>query len=163
MATLANHSWKPSASRLLAITGFERRPRGASPLPAAGTVTAWPPKDPADLLDYGYDISPALLGDEGDGIATLDVTITPGLAGDLTLTASSVDGQMAILWFGAGASGTTYAVTLGITTIAGRAFQRTVYLPCLDLSVLPPLGSELVTETGAPILDHGGNPIFIES
>ncbi|GAB0116887.1 phage fiber-tail adaptor protein [Acidisoma sp. 7E03] len=163
MATQANHSWKPSAARLLTITGFERRPRGAGPLPGPATVTAWPPKDPGDLLDYAYDISPALRGDEGDSIATLDVTITPGLAGDLTLTASSVDGQMAILWFGAGESGTTYAVTLAITTIAGREFQRTVYLPCIGLSALPPLGTELVTETGAAILDHGGNPIFIES
>lgn len=163
MATQANHSWKPSVSRVLTITGFERRPRDASPLPAAGTVTAWPPKDPADVLDYAYDISPALRGDEGDSIATLDVTITPGLTGDLALAASSVDGRIAILWLEAGQSGTTYAVTLAITTIAGRGFQRTVYLPCLDLSGLPPLGSELVTETGAPILDQSGNPIFIEA
>lgn len=163
MATQANHSWKPSAARLLTITGFERRPRGATPWPAPGSTRAWPAKDPADVLDYAYDISPALWGDEGDSIATLDITITPGLAGDLTLNTSSVDGQVAILWLSGGQSGTTYAVTIAIATIAGRGFQRTVYLPCLGLSDEPPLGTELVTETGAPILDQAGHPIFIES
>jgi hypothetical protein len=131
--------------------------------PATIGGNAWPPKDPADVLDYSYDISPALWGDDGDSIAFLDVTVSPALAGDLTLNASSADGQRAILWLAAGHSGTTYAITLAITTIAGRGFQRTVYLPCLSLSAQPPLGLELVTETGAPIVDQNGNPIFIES
>ncbi len=162
MATTANHSWKPSSARVLTITGFGPRPRGAAG--AAGAhANAWPPKDPADVLDYSYDISPALWGDEGDSVAFLDVTISPARAGDLTLNASSADGQRAILWLAAGQSGTTYAVTLAITTVAGRGFQRTVYLPCLSLSTQPPLGLELVTETGAPIVDQNGNPIFIES
>ncbi|MCB8880423.1 hypothetical protein ACELLULO517_09280 [Acidisoma cellulosilytica] len=160
MATQANYSWKPSAARLLTIAGFEPRPRGTIP---TGRANAWPPKDPADVLDYSYDISPALWGDEGDTIAFLDVTITPGAAGDVTLNSSSADGRCAILWLGGGQSGTTYAVTLAIETLAGRGFQRTVYLPCLSLSTEPPLGLELTTETGAPILDASGNPIFIES
>ena len=163
MATLANHSWKPSAARLLTITGFEPRPRGSNPLPPAGTVVAWPPKDPADVLDYTFDISPALWGDEGDSISYLDVTIMPELTGDLTLNASSVDGQRVILWLGAGQSGTTYGVTIAITTVAGRSFQRTLYLPCSSLSATPPLGTELVTESGSAILDAAGQPIFIES
>lgn len=162
MATQANHSWKPSAARLLTIAGFERRPRGASPA-VAGTIAAWPPKDPADTLDYVYDISPALRGDDGDSITDLDVTITPTQAGDLTLAASSVNGRTATLWLSGGQSGTTYAVTLAIGTVAGRSFQRTAYLSVLDLSADPPLGTELVTETGEPILDQAGNPIFIES
>ena len=54
-------------------------------------------------------------------------------------------------------------MTLAISTLAGRSFQRTVMLPCLSLSTEPPLGTELVTETGAPITDQTGNPIFIES
>lgn len=160
MATQANHSWKPSAARLLSITGFGPRPRGAWP---AHRANAWPAKDPADVLDYAYDISPAIWGDDGDSIAFLDVTIVPAAAGDLTLNSSSADGRCAVLWFGAGQSGTTYAVTLAIETVAGRVFQRTVYLPCLALSSEPPLGMELMTETGAPILDNSGNPIFIES
>lgn len=160
MPTQASHSWKPSAARLLTITGFDPRPRGAT---AGCQANAWPPKDPADVLDYSYDISPALWGDDGDSIAFLDVTISPNQTGDLTLNTSSADGQRAILWLGAGQSGTNYAVTLAIETVSGRGFQRTVYLPCLSLSTEPPLGMELVTETGAPILDSSGNPIFIES
>lgn len=79
------------------------------------------------------------------------------------MNSSATNGQRAILWLGAGQSGTTYAVTLAIGTSAGRSFQRTVLLPCLSLSAEPPLGTELVTETGAPILDQTGHPIFIES
>lgn len=162
MATQANHSWKPSTARLLSISGFNPGPRGTG-VSTALCANAWPPKDPADVLDYSYDISPALWGDEGDGIAFLDVTITPTLAGDLALNSSSVDGRKVILWLSGGQSGTTYSVTLAIATIAGRSFQRTVFLPCLSLSTEPPLGLELITETGAAILDQTGNPIFIES
>ncbi|WP_419757346.1 hypothetical protein [Acidisoma sp.] len=162
-ATPAIHTWKPSAARTLTITGFTPRARGACPAPTAGSIVAWPVKDPADVLDYVYDISSAIWGDEGDSIAFLNITISPAAAGDLTLTSTTSNGHQAILWLSAGQSGTTYSVTLTIGTLAGRGFQRTVMLPCLSLSVEPPLGTELVTNTGAPIVDQSGNPIFIES
>ena len=162
-ATPAVHSWKPSAARTLTISGFTPRARGACSAPSPGTSAAWPTKDPADVLDYVYDISPALWGDEGDSIAFLNITISPAAAGDLTLASSTSNGHQAILWLSAGQSGTTYAVTLAIGTLAGRSFQRSVMLPCLSLSTEPPLGTELVTNTGAPIVDQSGNPIFIES
>jgi hypothetical protein len=163
MSTPAAHSWKPSAARVLTITGFDPRPRGAWPAPPPGTAAAWPAKDPADVLDYVYDIAPAVWGDEGDSITTLDITITPAEAGDLTLASSTTNGLLAILWLSAGQSGTTYSVTLAISTIAGRSFQRSVLLPCISLSTEPPLGTELVTQTGAPITDQNGNPLFVES
>jgi hypothetical protein len=162
-ATPAVHSWKPSAARTLTISGFTPQPRGAYPATPPGTVAAWPTKDPADVLDYVYDIRPAIWGDEGDSIAFLNVTISPAAAGDLTLASSTSNGHQAILWLSAGQSGTTYAVTLAIGTLAGRSFQRTVMLPCISLSTDPPLGTELVTETGAPLVDQFGNPLFIES
>jgi hypothetical protein len=161
--TPAVHSWKPSAARTLTISGFTPRARGAGPAIPPGTTAAWPAKDPADVLDYVYDIAPAIWGDEGDSIAFLTVTISPAATGDLTLASSTTNGHQAILWLSAGQSGTTYAVTLAIGTLAGRSFQRTVMLPCLSLSTEPPLGTELVTNTGAPIVDQSGNPIFIES
>ena len=161
--TPAVHSWKPSTARTLTISGFMPRARGACPATVSGTVAAWPAKDPADVLDYVYDIAPALWGDEGDSIAFLTVTISPGAAGDLTLASSTSNGHQAILWMSAGQSGTTYAVTLAVGTLGGRSFQRTVMLPCLSLSTEPPVGTELVTNTGAPIVDQSGNPIFIES
>jgi hypothetical protein len=162
-ATPAVHSWKPSAARTLTISGFMPRARGACPAPSTSSTAAWPAKDPADVLDYVYDIGPAVWGDEGDTIAFLNVTISPAAAGDLTLASSTSNGHRAILWLSDGQSGTTYAVTLIISTLAGRSFQRTVLLPCLSLSTEPPLGTELVTGTGAPIVDQSGNPIFIES
>lgn len=163
MSSTVTHSWKPSAARTLTITGFTRFARGTWPQTPAGCAAAWPAKDPADVLDYVYDISPAIWGDEGDSITLLNVTVAPALAGDMTLTSSSTNGPLAILWFGAGQSGTTYAVTLAIGTLAGRSFQRTVMLPCLALSAEPPLGTELLTDSGAPLLDQNGNPIFIEN
>ncbi len=163
MSTPAVHSWKPSHARVLTITGFDPRPRGAWRATPPGSAAAWPAKDPADLLDYVYDITPAVWGDDGDSIAFLDITITPDAAGDLSCTASTSNGLFAILWLSGGQSGTTYSVTLAITTLAGRSFQRTVLLPCISLSSEPPLGTELVTETGAPITDQTGNPLFVES
>ena len=162
-ATPAIHTWKPSAARTLIISGFMPQARGAYPAPPPGATAAWPVKDPADVLDYVYDISPAIWGDDGDSIAFLNITISPAAAGDLTLTSTTSNGHQAILWLSAGQSGTTYSVTLAIGTLAGRSFQRTVMLPCLSLSTEPPLGMELVTNTGAPIVDQSGNPIFIES
>ena len=115
------------------------------------------------MLDYVYDIAPAIWGDDGDSIAFLNISIMPAAAGDLTLASSTTNGHKAILWLSAGQSGTTYAVTLAIGTLAGRSFQRTVMLPCLSLSTEPPIGTELVTDTGAAIVDQSGNPLFIES
>ena len=162
-ATPAVHSWKPSAARTLTISGFTPRARGAYPPAPPGSAAAWPAKDPADVLDYVYDISPAIWGDEGDSIAFLTVTIGPSVAGGLTLASSTSNGHQAILWLSGGESGTTYAVTLAIGTLAGRSFQRTVMLPCLSLSTEPPVGTGLVTETGASLVDQSGNPLFIES
>ena len=93
MSTPAVHSWKPSAARMLSITGFGPRPRGAFPATPPGCAAAWPAKDPADVLDYVYDITPAFWGDDGDSIAFLDVTITPAAAGDLTLASSTSNGS----------------------------------------------------------------------
>jgi hypothetical protein len=145
MSSSVTHSWTPSAARILAITGFWPRPRGAPlgamALPAGATpaLPAWPPKDPADVLDYVYDIAPALFGDEGDSIF-----------------------QRAILWLGAGQSGTTYSVTLAIATVGGRSFQRTVLLPVISLSSEAAPGSVLLTDDGLPILDDNGDPIVVE-
>src|SRR4051812_6374364 len=82
MATTANHVWRPSASRTLVLDGFVPGPRGL-PARKPGPMR-WPAKDPADVLDYQFDIAPALSGNDGDAIATLDVIITPSDPGDLS-------------------------------------------------------------------------------
>ena len=162
-ATPAVHSWKPSAARTLTISGFMPRPRGACPPTPPGSSPPGRPKTRPTCSTMSTTYRPAIWGDEGDSIAFLNITISPAAAGDLTVASTTSNGHQAILWLSAGQSGTTYAVTLTIGTLAGRSFQRTVMLPCLSLSTEPPLGTELVTDTGAPIVDQSGNPIFIES
>ena len=158
MSTPASHVSKPSSARTVVLDSFIPVPRGAAA--AAPPPLNWPTKDPGDVLDYGFDISPALVGNPGDGIATLDVTIAPGNPGDLTLVSASADGSVAILWLSAGQAGTVYVVTLVIGTTSGRTLQRSILLPVLYLSTpsVPP--TAILTSTGLIISDQNGNPVL---
>lgn len=158
MGTPANFAWVPSSARVVSLDGFGLVPRGtstASTLP----LLAWPAKDPTDRLDYILDISEAVVGNESDAIATLDVQFSPNNAGDLILVSASATGCQAILWFTGGTSGTNYAVTITVGTNSGRILGRTVTLPVLPLTS-PPVGSTDITDqTGAPITDQNNQPI----
>ena len=118
MPTPATHVWKPSNARTIVLDPFIPAPRGSTAV--APPSLNWPTKDPVDVLDYQIDISPALIGNDGDAIATLDVTIEPDNPGDLTLNSATTDGPLAILWLSNGQSGTVYTVNLVITTLNGR-------------------------------------------
>ncbi len=83
MATLVSHIWKPSKSRTITIDSFVPVPRGTTA--AAPTMLSWPSKDPGDILDHQLDIEPALVGNEGDAIESVDVEIDPSQPGDLGL------------------------------------------------------------------------------
>jgi hypothetical protein len=133
-------------------------------VPRGSTATAppplnWPTKDPGDILDYILDIGPAIVGNDGDGISTLDVTTSPSAPGDLVLQSMTTDGSRVILWLSAGQAGTIYTITFLITTINGRSLQRSVLLPVLLLSVPPIPANAIVTSTGVMITDQNGNPI----
>ena len=158
MTTQAAHLWRPSSARAIVLDGFAPVPRGVQP--AVPAVLSWPAKDPGDLLDYLVDASEALAGDPGDGIATLDVRISPDATGDLALASASVSGSVAVLWLGSGQAGTTYAVTISVGTEGGRTLVRTVQLPVLGLSALPAAGG-LTTEAGTPVTDQNGNPLTL--
>ena len=132
-------------------------PRGTLPRP--GLLPAWPAKDPADVLDYQFDIAPALTGNDGDAVATLDVSITPAAPGDLRLVSAAADGARAVLWLGGGPGGTTYTVTLAIGTQAGRVLSRSVLLPVQLLSAGGSAG--LLTDGGGMLLDDTGQPLGI--
>ena len=175
MATNASHLYKPSAARMLVLDGFVPGPRGsqANPLSAI-PLPSWPAKDPADVLDYQFDISPALSGNDGDAIATLDVGINPSNPGDLALASAAADGARAVLWLGGGAAGTIYSVTLTVGTQAGRTLSRSVLLPVLALSAATGsvslgtgagMGSTgaLTTDTGGVLVDESGNPLLLGS
>jgi hypothetical protein len=159
MPTSAAHVWVPSCARVIKLDDFVPVPRGT---PATGTALAsWPAKDPSDVLDYQFDISAALIGNPGDGITSLDVSIAPNNPGDLVLNSCSADGTSAVLWLARGQAGTVYTVTLAISTTAGRTLSRSVLLPVIALSNPPVPQNALDTNTGAPITDQNGNPILI--
>jgi len=161
MSTTVSHVWKPSSARLVTIDSFIPVPRGTSAI--APPPLNWPTKDPGDILDYILDIGPAIVGNDGDGIGTLSVSLLPSNPGDLVLQSATADGSRVILWLSGGQAGTIYTITFGITTINGRSLQRSVLLPVLLLSVpaIPP--NALVTATGVVITDQNGNPVLSSS
>jgi hypothetical protein len=121
----------------------------------------WPTKDPNDVLDYQINISPALIGNEGDSIATLDVFIMPNNPGDLVLNEVQADGPSAVLWLSEGQAGTVYTITLLISTINGRTLQRSVLLPVLLLSVPPVPPGAIDVSAGVVLTDQNGNPVLV--
>ena len=161
MPTIATHLWRPSAARTITLDAFVPVPRGTvATLPSE---LSWPLKDPGDLLDYQFDIAPALIGNDGDSIAALDISISPSAPGDLSLTSAVADGTRAIVWLAGGFAGTTYTVTLTIGTQAGRVLARTVLLPVQALATPGVTATDLLTDTGAILTDQGGNPILLNA
>jgi hypothetical protein len=156
MGTPASFSWQPTTNRVVVVAGFGPYPRGT--YQTAPPPLVWPVKDPGDVLDYVVDLSEALAGNDGDSVATLDVSIAPDNPGDLTLHSSSADGDLAILWLAGGISGTTYAVTVLVGTNSGRVFSRTVMLPVASLTAMPTT-NDITDQTGAPLTDQTGAPL----
>lgn len=159
MATVASHLWRPSGARRAVLDGFMPVPRGT--IPAAPAPLVWPAKDPADVLDYEFDISAALLANRGDGIASIDARVTPNAVGDLIINTTTADGAVAVLWFGAGQTGTVYTVQISIVTTGGRTINRAVLLPVQSLATPAVPAQALTTSTGAIVTDQNGNPILI--
>jgi hypothetical protein len=158
MGTPAQFIFQPSTARVVVVDGFGPFPRGT--WQAVPTALSWPVKDPGDTLDYVVDLSAALAGDIGDGIATLDVAIAPANPGDLVLAQSKADGDQAILWLYAGRSGTTYAVTVVIGTQSGRTIARTIGLAVMSLSTPTPFGTDITDQNGVPLTDQTGTPLI---
>jgi hypothetical protein len=157
MPTHATYTWQPTTSRVVVVEGFGPFPRGV--LQTQPPALIWPIKDPGDVLDYVFDLSDALAGNEGDAIATIDVSIYPNNTGDLSLQSSSADGDQAILWLANGVAGTTYAVTVVVGTNSGRIVSRTVSLPVEALAT-PVVANNVITDqTGAPLTDQTGAPL----
>lgn len=158
MSTTVSHVWKPSSARLVLIDLFVPVARGSGA--AAPSPLNWPAKDPGDILDYILDIGPAIVGNDGDGIATVEVSFAPSSPGDLELQGTTADGSRIVLWLSGGQAGTVYTITFHITTINGRSLQRSVLLPVLLLSVPIFPGNAIVTAAGAVLTDQNGNPVL---
>ncbi len=159
MPSAATHVWKPSESRLVTIDSFVPVPRGGSLTPTL--PLNWAAKDPSDVLDYQVDISPALLGDEGDAIAMLDVSVSPNGPGDLLITSSLADGSRVVIWVSGGHAGTVYTVTIDVATSSGRRLQRAVLLPVVSMADPTSITGVIEVSSGVTLTDHNGNPLLI--
>ena len=154
--------WKPSSARIIVRVDFLPVPRGAAV--TAPPALSWPAKDPGDVLDYQFDLSPALIGNEGDAIAALVVAITPDGPGDLALDSSAADGASAVLWLSGGRAGTIYSLAIIVSTTNGRTISRIVRLPVLALSAALPQGNgALEIENGDGLTDETGAPLTLLS
>lgn len=157
--TPVTHVWRPSSARRLVLDGFAQVARGATV--AAPLPQIWPGKDPADVLDYEFDISAALLGNEGDQIASVAVTASPSGPGDLVVNSISADGAILVFWFSGGVVGTTYVVQVTVVTQAGRSIGRALLLPVIALATTTAPLNVLTTNAGAVVSDQNGNPILL--
>jgi hypothetical protein len=157
MATLVSHVWRPSKSRILTIDSFIPVPRGS--IAIAPAPLSWPSKDPGDILDYQLDIEPALVGNEGDSIDSVDISIDPSQPGDLSLDNVSADGYKIVLWVSSGQANVTYSVTVKAALASGRTLQRSILLPVVALSLPSVPANAIETTTQDPLTDQDGNPI----
>ncbi len=157
MVTLVSHLWKPSKTRSITIDSFVPVPRGS--VAAAPALLSWPSKDPGDILDYQLDIEPALVGNEGDTIDSVDIEVDPSQPGDLSLDNVVADGYKIVIWLSCGQAGVTYNVTVKATLASGRALQRTFLLPVVALSTPSIPVNSIETTTQVPLTDQNGNPI----
>lgn len=159
MPTPANHAWKPSSARIVVIDSFVPVARGTAAV--APAPLNWPAKDPGDVLDYVFDVGPAITGNDGDGISTLDVATSPSAPGDLVVQRSTTDGSQIILWLAEGQSGTVYTITFSLTTINGRSLVRSILLPVVSLSIPVIPANALLSAAGSALTDQNGNPILL--
>jgi len=144
---------------MLMLDGFLPGPRGIPIYPPQ--ILRWPAKDPADVLDYQFDIAPALAGNDGDAISTLDVLISPSSDGDLVLVSSAADGTRAVLWLQGGRAGITYNVTVMVGTETGRTISRSISLPIVALASQGAGSLPLTTEEGTALVDADGVPLLL--
>lgn len=157
MVTLVSHIWKPSKTRTITIDSFVPTPRGSTA--TVPTLLSWPSKDPADVLDYQLNIEPALVGNEGDTIDSVDIDVDPSQPGDLTLDNTAADGYRIVIWLSGGQAGVTYNITVKTTLASGRTLQRTVLLPVIALSSPSVPENAIETTTQDPLTDQNGNSI----
>ncbi|MCC6717373.1 MAG: hypothetical protein IT555_05770 [Acetobacteraceae bacterium] len=159
MSETITRVWRPSTARRVVLDGFAPVPRGTGQ--AAPPLLAWPAKDPADVLDYEFDITAAVAGHDSDAIAMVDVIASPAGSGHLTIGDIAADGRTAVVWLAGGQAGTTYRLQITVTTTSGRTLGRAVALPVLALAAQSPPSGALLTQGGAVVTDQDGNPILL--
>jgi hypothetical protein len=81
----------------------------------------WPPKDPAEVLDYSMDWKARLATDT---ISTSTWTVPSGI----TKNTDSFAATATTIWLSAGVLGKTYILTNTIVTAGGRTMDQSVAL-----------------------------------
>lgn len=76
-------------------------------------------KDPNAVLDYSFDWSDWLRGD----VITASTWAAPA---GITVDSSTFAGSLTTAWISGGVDGTSYDIVNHITTLAGRAEDRTI-------------------------------------
>lgn len=93
-------------------------------------MKTWPPKDPDEVLDYGFDWSPRDLGSD-----TIVTTTAVTVDGDVVVDSHGVgeieggipeSAQATVTWLSGGTAGTTCQVLLHALTAAGRELEETL-------------------------------------
>jgi purine nucleoside phosphorylase len=64
-----------------------------------------------------------------------------------------------VLWLTGGQALTSYAVTVNITTVGGRALARSIALPVAALAAVTVTAATLTTQSGQPLTDPTGTPL----
>lgn len=82
-------------------------------------------KDPAEKLDYGFDWATEL------GVDTISTSQWTADAG-VTLSGSDSTSTSSEIWVEGGTAGSTYRVINTIVTAAGRTYQRTIMINCVE-------------------------------
>jgi hypothetical protein len=83
----------------------------------------WPPKDPAEVLDYIVDWSARL---PADLIANSTFTVSGGA--NVAIVANSYSNTTTTVWLASGTAGRVAKITNQITTVGGRTFEESVNL-----------------------------------
>ena len=82
-------------------------------------------QQPADVLDYGIDLTKWLVA--GDTVLTATASAVPN---GLTLSVTDEDTTIPRVWVGSGTPNNEYQVTLKVTTVVGRIkeFEFKIYV-----------------------------------
>lgn len=89
-------------------------------------TTAFPPKDPAAVLDYQVDWSAWLA--EGETITGTPVVEALGLTVNPEAKSTQTEGGKVTFWLGGGVAETFCDVSCQVTTSVGRTDRRTIPL-----------------------------------
>ena len=88
------------------------------------------PKDPSSNLDYGFDFSPFLTGDEA--ITTVSWTVFPVEDGGLQVATVIDNGPQRSAVVSGGVPGHQYRLQCSISTDQGRSTQRSLTLRVME-------------------------------